>query len=203
MGSKADRAAPYWFFKPTTSYLAENTGPILLPKNATVHHEVELGVVIGTAARKVTAENAHTHIAGYVCAIDVTARNWQTQAKTQGRPWSLAKGCDTFLPISSVLPREAITLSHDDDHSGGGGGIADVQLYLDVNGVRKQHGSTKNMIWRIPELIERVSEFVTLEPWDVLLTGTPSGVGEIRAGDRIRAGIEGLVEMEFHAEEDS
>lgn len=233
MGSKADRAAPFWFFKPSTSYLPENSGPIILPKNSIVHYEgkisrnipfirpykhysllyplnkwksdvecvcfhvfidivVELGVIIGKAARKVKANKALEHIAGYVCAIDVTARNWQSEAKASGRPWSLSKGCDSFLPMSTVIPADALRIEDD--------GSTDVQLYLDINDDRRQYGSTKDMVWKIPELIEHISEFVTLEEWDVILTGTPAGVGPIKDGDRIRAGIEGLVEMNFMAE---
>lgn len=154
---------------------------------------VELGVVIGRPARSVSAADAHKHIAGYVCAIDVTARNWQTAAKQAGQPWSLAKGCDTFLPMSGVQPPDCVQLTQD--------GRSDVHLFLDVNGQRRQSGHTSHMIWSIPELIERISQFVTLEQWDVILTGTPSGVGAIRHGDHIHAGIEGVVDMHFHAEE--
>ena len=156
---------------------------------------VELGVIIGRPARKVKADKAIQHIAGYVCAIDLTARNWQSDAKSQGRPWSLAKGCDTFLPLSTVVPPDSIPLNPTD-------GSVDVQLYLDVNGDRKQYGSTRDMVWSIPELIEHVSNHVTLEEWDLVLTGTPQGVGPIQHGDRICAGIEGLVEMNFVAEND-
>lgn len=153
---------------------------------------VELGIVIGKPARNVSAADALDYIAGYVCAIDVTARNWQKSAKDKGRPWSLAKGCDTFCPMSRMISPDAIPM---DPHTS----VADVALYLDVNGQRKQAGSTKDMIWTIPELVEHVSRFVTLEEWDVILTGTPEGVGEIQAGDVITAGIEGLVHMRFEA----
>lgn len=216
MASKPDRAAPFWFFKPSTSYLPQNAGPILIPRNALVHHEgisfsiltthnlhpknltnkpslVELAVVIGKPARDVPASRATDHIAGYVCAIDLTARNWQSEAKAIGRPWSLAKGCDTFLPLSTVVPPDAIRIDQN--------GVADVTLWLDVNGERRQCASTKHMIHTIPELIEHISSHVTLEEWDLILTGTPSGVGELHAGDTVKAGIEGLVEMEFYAED--
>lgn len=193
MGAQVDREAPFWFFKPTTSYLRENSGPILLPRgDAGVQHEVELGVVIGKPCSKIQAKDAHAHIAGYVCAIDVTARKWQKDAKELGRPWSAAKGLDTFLPLSTIIPPDSIKIEDD--------GSVDVQLYLYVNDERKQFGSTKEMIWKIPELLEKVSEHVTLEEWDILLTGTPSGIGPkdgFVSGDRIRAGIEGLVEMNF------
>lgn len=145
--------------------------------------------MIGRPARGVSAAAAMQHVAGYVCAIDVTARDWQTTAKSAGRPWSLAKGCDTFLPMSTVLPADSVKVGRD--------GEVDVQLYLDVNGERRQNGTTRHMIWSIPELIEKISEHVTLEEWDVILTGTPAGVGQIVHGDCITAGIEGLVEMQF------
>lgn len=147
--------------------------------------------MIGRPAQNVSAKDAQKHIAGYVCAIDVTARNWQKDAKDSGRPWSLAKGCDTFLPMSTVLPADSIRMDED--------GTVDVKLFLEVNGERRQYGSTKDMIWKIGELIEHISEFVTLEEWDVILTGTPSGVGPIKDGDMIYAGIEGLVDMSFTA----
>lgn len=162
--------------------------------NCPALNQVELGVVIGRPAKKVKASDAADYIAGYVCAIDLTARNWQADAKAAGRPWSLAKGCDTFLPLSSVVPRDAVQIQDD--------GAVDVQLYLDVNGDRKQQGSTRDMVWTIPELIERITENVTLDEWDLILTGTPQGVGPIKHGDRITAGIEGLVEMNFVAEDD-
>lgn len=154
---------------------------------------VELGVVIGKRTSNIRAAEARDHISGYVCAIDVTARDWQSTAKAAGRPWSLAKGCDTFLPVSTIIPADAVKMSDD--------GVVDVQLYLDVNGERRQCGSTRHMIWSIPELLERISEHVTLEEWDLVLTGTPAGVNTIRDTDVIKAGIEGLVEMQFSAEQ--
>lgn len=192
MRSSTARDAPFWFFKPSTSYLPPNSGPILLPDSAVVHHEVELAVVIGKPARDVSATHAAEHIAGYLCAIDLTARNWQTESKEKGRPWSLAKGCDTFLPFSDMLAPEAVPLHPET-------GVADVELYLDINGEQRQSGSTRQMIWTIPELIEHISRHVTLEEWDMILTGTPAGVGVVKPGDRVTAGIRGLVEMQFDA----
>lgn len=150
--------------------------------------------MIGRRARNVRASEAMDYIGGYVCAIDVTARNWQADAKAAGRPWSLCKGCDTFLPLSTIVPADAIEIGKD--------GVVDVTLFLDVNDDRRQYGSTKNMVWTIPELIEHISRYVTLEEWDLILTGTPSGIGPIKHGDCVHAGIEGLVDMSFHAEED-
>lgn len=187
MRSRATHDIPVYFFKPSTSYLAPSTGPILLPDDAVVHHEVELGVIIGASARKVRVEDALAHVAGFVCAIDVTARNWQTVAKERGRPWALAKGCDTFLPYSEVVGKEAVSFDKD--------GVADVELWLRVNGELRQRGSTRDMIWTVPELIANISRHCTLEENDLILTGTPEGVGQIRAGDVVTAGIEGIVDM--------
>lgn len=130
-----------------------------------------------------------------MCAIDVTARNWQGEAKKGGKPWSLSKGCDSFLPVSSVIPGDAIKVGED--------GAIDVNLFLDVNDERRQYGSTKNMVWTVAELIEQISQYVTLDEWDLILTGTPSGVGPIRHGDVVHAGIEGVVDMSFHVEDKS
>lgn len=149
--------------------------------------------MIARQCRNVRACDARDYIAGYVCAIDVTARNWQQEAKQQGRPWSLAKGCDTFLPLSDIVPADSVVLRED--------GVVDVQLYLDVNGERRQSGSTRDMIWKVPELIERVSQFVSLDAWDLLLTGTPKGVAPLVHGDHVCAGIDGLVEMNFVAQQ--
>ena len=154
---------------------------------------MELGVVIGKTARNIPASRALEHIAGFVCAIDVTARNWQSASKAIGRPWAKAKGCDTFLPMSSILPPDSIKFDS--------AGVCDVNLWLKVNGETRQHGSTKDMIHTIPELIENISSFCTLEEWDVVLTGTPSGVSPLVAGDVVTAGIEGLVDVKFTAED--
>lgn len=145
---------------------------------------------MGKPAKDVPAADAVDYIAGYVCAIDITARNWQKSAKEKGRPWSLAKGCDTFCPMSRIVPPDAVPIDPDT-------GLVDAELHLEVNGERRQAGSTRDMIWTIPELVEHVSKHVTLEEWDVILTGTPEGVGPIHAGDVVTAGIKGLVDMRF------
>jgi 2-keto-4-pentenoate hydratase/2-oxohepta-3-ene-1,7-dioic acid hydratase in catechol pathway len=98
---------PILFLKPTSSYL-RGDHPILLPVGAQVHHEVELGVVIGKLAKRVSQEEAMNFVTGYVCCIDVTARNWQAQAKKEGTPWTISKGCDTFLPMSDLIPAQKV-----------------------------------------------------------------------------------------------
>ena len=118
-----------------------------------------------------------TCVAAYAVAIDMTARNVQDEAKKKGLPWDIAKGFDTFLPMSGEISRDAITDPHD------------VELFLDVNGESKQRGSTGLMIYRIPRILSDISKVMTLHPGDVVLTGTPAGVGPVKAGDVMRAGV--------------
>ncbi|KAG9013849.1 hypothetical protein FRB94_004228 [Tulasnella sp. JGI-2019a] len=182
---------PFFFLKPTTSYLVSG-GQVEIPKGIIVHHEVELGVVIGKKGRDISPSNADSFISGYTLAIDMTARNLQEVVKKQGLPWSAVKGFDTFTPIGDFLPKEAVGDPHN------------LKLWLKINGAIKQEGSTADMIFRIPRLIEHVSSIMTLEEGDLLLTGTPAGVGPISAGDEISVGLEsstggGLAELNFKA----
>lgn len=113
----------------------------------------------------------------YAIAIDMTARNVQNEAKKKGLPWDIAKGFDTFLPMSQVIPKTAIEDPHD------------VELFLRVNGETKQEGSTKLMMFKIPRIVSDISKVMTLHPGDVVLTGTPSGVGPVAPGDVMTAGV--------------
>ncbi|RKP13889.1 hypothetical protein BJ684DRAFT_19657 [Piptocephalis cylindrospora] len=169
--------APFFFLKPPSSYLEAN-GTILLPKGAEVHHEVELGVVMGETAREVQAKDAMKYVAGYALGIDLTARNLQAQAKSKGLPWSAAKGYDTFTPIGTFLPASKVPVPEE------------VRLWLRVGQETRQDGWTRDMLFDIPQLIEHVSSIMTLERGDVLLTGTPKGVGPIQTGDTVTAGLE-------------
>ncbi|KAI8369511.1 uncharacterized protein BYT42DRAFT_584723 [Radiomyces spectabilis] len=168
--------SPFFFLKPTSSYLP-NGGSIEIPKGCDVHHEVELAVVIGKETRDCRASHAMDHIAGYALALDLTARNLQNEAKKKGLPWSTSKGYDTFTPISDFIPKASIP------------DPADVHLWLKVNDQLRQNGNTKDMIFSVPQLIEHISSIMRLEVGDVILTGTPSGVGPIKAGDVVTAGL--------------
>jgi len=167
---------PFFFLKPTTSYLG-NDGVVEIPRNVNLHHEVELGVVIGEKAKDVTAKNAMNHVAGYALAVDMTARNMQESVKAKGLPWTAAKGFDTFCPVGNFIPKAAIKDPHN------------LELYINVNGETKQRGSTADMITRIPELIQHCSAIMTLEEGDLILTGTPHGVGPLVDSDSFIAGL--------------
>ena len=190
MGGQAPKA-PVLFLKPTTSYVFEGTPIRLHPKVGVVHHEVELALVIDKKARKVTPENALQHVGGYALAIDLTARDIQDEAKKQGLPWTVAKGQDYFCPISNMLPKAQIP---DPDNVG---------IWLRVNDEPRQRSNTKHMVHRTDFLISYISHLFTLEPGDVILTGTPEGVGPIKVGDTVTAGIEGLMQMKFVVEADT
>ncbi|XP_010434905.1 PREDICTED: acylpyruvase FAHD1, mitochondrial [Camelina sativa] len=179
---------PVIFLKPTSSYL-ENGGTIEIPHPLdSLHHEVELALVIGQKARDVPESIAMDYIGGYAVALDMTARELQASAKAAGLPWTLAKGQDTFTPISSVLPKAMV---HDPDN---------LELWLKVDGETRQKGVTKDMIFKVPYLISYISSIMTLYEGDVILTGTPEGVGPVKIGQKITAGITGLSEVQFDVE---
>ncbi|XP_010524545.1 PREDICTED: acylpyruvase FAHD1, mitochondrial [Tarenaya hassleriana] len=176
---------PVLFLKPTSSYL-ENGGTIKIPHPLeSLHHEVELAVVIGEKARDVPEAMAMDYIGGYAVALDMTAREIQASAKASGLPWTLAKGQDTFTPISSVLPTAMVPDPNN------------LELWLKVDDEMKQKGSTKDMIFKIPFLISYISSVMTLFEGDVILTGTPEGVGPVKVGQKVTAGITGFSEVHF------
>ena len=185
---------PVLFIKPTTSY-AWPGHPLVLPhKRATstagppnhgVHHELELAVIIGPGGAKDIQSEGHAMecVAGYVLALDMTERDEQTAAKIKGMPWTVSKGYDTFCPLSHPFQ-----LSGADDWR-------HLRMWLDVNGERRQYAEAGAMIHSVPRLIMFISSVMTLEPGDLILTGTPKGVGPVLAGDRITAGITGHADM--------
>ncbi|KAG1863622.1 hypothetical protein DFJ58DRAFT_215542 [Suillus subalutaceus] len=183
---------PFYFLKPTTSYLPTG-GKVEIPRGVVAHHEVELGLVIGKGGRDISQDAAESHIAGYALAVDMTARNMQDEVKKKGLPWSAVKGFDTFTPIGSFIPKSSVSDAHD------------LMLSLKINGEIKQNGTTGDMIFRIPRLIEHISSIVTLEEGDLILTGTPSGVGPVNPGDSVECALADptgkvLAELKFTAE---
>ncbi|OWM71209.1 probable acylpyruvase FAHD1, mitochondrial [Punica granatum] len=179
---------PVLFLKPTSSYL-ENGGTIEVPHPLeSLDHEVELAVVICQKARDVAEATAMDYVGGYALALDMTAREIQSSAKSAGLPWTVAKGQDTFTPISSVLDKSMVP---DPDN---------LELWLKVDDEIRQKGSTKDMIFKIPHLISHISTIMTLFEGDVILTGTPKGVGPVKVGQKVTAGITGLLNIHFNVE---
>ncbi|KAK3095948.1 hypothetical protein FSP39_021169 [Pinctada imbricata] len=180
---------PILFLKPTTSYISQGQAIKIPPTCTSLHHEVELGVVIGRGGSKIPESKAMEHVGGYVLALDMTARDFQDEAKKKGQPWTLAKGFDTSCPVSEFISMETV------------GDPANTRLWLKVNGATKQDGNTKDMIFSIPYLISYISDYFTLEEGDVVLTGTPSGVGPVKEGDTIEAGLGNSVTIKFQVEQ--
>lgn len=170
---------PIFFCKAPSSLLAHE-GQIVIPGwlDGRVDHEAELAVVIGKQARNISAEETAEYIAGYSIVNDVTARAMQKTDIESGNPWYRSKSIDTFCPMGPVLvPADEIK----DPHK--------LQITLKVNNDTRQDASTESMIFHIPELVSYISKYMTLEPADVIATGTPSGVSPIKDGDVIEVSI--------------
>lgn len=181
-----DVTKPLIFLKPSTALLYEGE-PICLPGfSAEVHHELELVVEIGARCKAVATADAWEAIAGYRIGLDLTARDVQQEAKRHGWPWTVAKGFDTSAPVSRLYRPDEVN-----------GEITATRLRLWVNGELRQEGSTAAMELAVPEVVAYLSGYMTLEPGDLLFTGTPAGVGPIHPGDELVAAIDALGEMRF------
>ena len=189
MGGKAEKqAAPSIFLKPNSSVIGPGSA-IVKPRGVReLHFEVELGVVIGRRTRSMRAADWRDAVGGYVLGLDMTARDLQGKAKVAGQPWTQSKCYDTFTPLSGIIPATAVP------------DPAALELYLRVDGAERQRGRTRDMLHSVPELLEFISGIMTLEPGDVILTGTPEGVGAVEPGQRITAGLVGLVEETWPVE---
>jgi 2-keto-4-pentenoate hydratase/2-oxohepta-3-ene-1,7-dioic acid hydratase in catechol pathway len=167
--------SPIIFLKPPTSVIGP-LAPIRLPaQSSEVHHEAELAVVMGKVTRNIDAEDAASHILGYTIANDVTARDLQ---RSDGQ-WTRAKGFDSFCPIGPAIDTE---FDPTEPH----------QIICTVGDEVRQDGSTADLVFGVADLVAFVSSVMTLLPGDIILTGTPSGVGPIRDGDRVEIEIEGI-----------
>lgn len=171
-------SSPVIFLKPTSA-LCRSGWKITLPKGTgRVDHEVELVVAMAGGGKHIPADKALDFVAGYAVGIDVTARDLQQVAKDGGLPWALSKGMDTFAPVSDFIPRLEV-------------GAGPLNFSLQVNGVLKQKGSSKDMLFSVPEIIAYLSQFFTLNTGDLIFTGTPAGVGPLNGGDQVDAELEG------------
>lgn len=174
---------PIFFLKPASSYLKDG-GTVLLPEaSARVDPEVELAVVIGKTAKDITEARWKDFVLGYGVCLDMTARDLQEEAKKRGDPWALSKGFDTFTPISTIIDKKRVADPQE------------LELQLLVNGEMRQHGHTKDMVFPVSRTIAYLSTVMTLEPGDVIATGTPEGVKPVQRGDKLEARIPGIVSL--------
>lgn len=167
--------APLVFLKPPSSLIGDGDAIVLPSQSQQVEHEGEIGVVIGQIARNIVAADAHRFIAGYVPVNDVTARDLQRSDEQ----WTRAKGFDTFCPIGSMKSAAEV----DPDR---------LEVFCRVNGEVRQHGHVEEMAFSIPVLIEYISAIMTLEPGDVIATGTPAGIGPLHPGDVVEVRVPGV-----------
>jgi len=165
---------PLIFLKPPTSVIANGEAIVLTPLSKQVEFEGEVGLVIGRQLRRVTSKEAEDAVSGIVAANDVTARDLQ-RAESQ---WTRAKGFDTFCPVGDVAPPPS-------DLSG-------VTVVTRVNGVERQRAKVSDMVFSIPDVLSYISQVMTLEPGDLVLTGTPAGVGKLQSGDEVEVEVLGL-----------
>lgn len=171
---------PIVFLKPPSALIRNGRSIHLPAQSSEVHHEVELVAVIGRRASHVAEEKAMGHVDAYALGLDVTARDLQAKAKESGHPWSISKGFDTFAPIGPLTSAREIRDPQD------------LEIRLERNGEIVQEGHTSHMVFAVAELVAFCSRFFTLEPGDLIFTGTPSGVGPIEDGDRLVARATGL-----------
>jgi len=180
---------PVLFMKATSSVMGPNDTVYMPPKSIKSDWEVELGVIIGKEAKYVTEENALDHIAGFCVINDLSEREFQIEKQGQ---WCKGKGCDTFGPIGPYL----VTTDEVEDSN-------QLGIWLELNGKRVQNGHTSTMVYKVPYLVHYISQFMSLQPGDIISTGTPPGVGfgmnppsYLKEGDVMRLGIDGMGEQQ-------
>ena len=175
-----ERAPPFFFAKPADAVVADGSVVPYPPLTKDVHHEVELVVALKSGGLNIKPENANDCIWGYGVGIDLTRRDLQIASRDVKRPWEIGKAFDASAPCGALVPASEI------------GHPAKGFIRLKVNGEMKQNGDLDQMIWNVPETIWKLSEMVELAAGDIIMTGTPAGVGQVNIGDKIECEIEGV-----------
>jgi len=186
MGADPDREPPFFFMKPADALQivgAEPTPHTYPPQTENYHFEVELVAALAGGGSDIPVESALDQVYGYAIGLDMTRRDLQDEAKKLSRPWDLGKAADGSGPIGALFPASAI------------GHPAKGSITLAVNGETRQRGDLADMIWSVAEQVAYLSRYFTLQPGDLIFTGTPSGVGPVKRGERMVAAIAGLGEI--------
>ncbi|HEX7023079.1 MAG TPA: fumarylacetoacetate hydrolase family protein [Trueperaceae bacterium] len=183
MGHDPDREPPFFFNKPADAVVP--TGSFLRYPVATedLHHEIELVVALARGGASIARDGALEHVFGYAVGLDMTRRDLQGQAKKMGRPWDMSKGFDQSAPMSAL--RSAAEIGHPEKGA----------IWLRINNETRQEGDLSQQIWKVPETIAYLSTLVELRPGDLIMTGTPKGVGKVVRGDRLEGHIQGVGEL--------
>ncbi len=183
MGHDPDREPPFFFMKPAVA-VVPGGGSLPFPSATDdLHHEIELVVALRSGGTAIAAEGALEHVFGYAVGLDMTRRDLQARAKEMGRPWDMGKGFDRSAPMGTI--RTAEDIGHPDAGT----------IRLRVNGELRQEGDLAQQIWKVPETIAYLSTLVELQPGDLIMTGTPKGVGRVVPGDALEGEIEGVGEL--------
>ncbi|NRO95544.1 FAA hydrolase family protein [Paraburkholderia sp. NMBU_R16] len=187
MGFDPDREPPFFFCKPGDAVVpvayGETLELIYPSQTQNYHYEAELVAVIGKGGADIEVEQALDHVWGYAVGVDMTRRDLQMKMREMGRPWEIGKAFDRSAPMGPIHPASAV------------GHIQNAGLWLTVNGETKQKSDVSHLIWSVAETVAYLSKFFRLEPGDVIFTGTPEGVGAVKAGDLMKIGIEHLGEL--------
>jgi fumarylpyruvate hydrolase len=179
MGHDPNREAPFFFQKNPDNVYVGTSFPYPA-QSSDVHHEVELIVALKSGGTNIPVESALNHVWGYAVALDMTRRDLQGEAKKAGRPWEIGKAFERSAPVGPLRPVSEV--GHPDQG----------RIELKVNGALRQEGDMNQMIWKVPEMIAYLSEYFELQAGDVIMSGTPSGVGAVQRGDVMEATIGGL-----------
>lgn len=180
MGGEVDREAPWYFMKSAHAYTPSGQTRPYPPGTSNFHHEMELVIALGASAFRVSVEDAMDAVFGYAAGFDMTRRDLQQVGKDNRRPWDLGKDIEGGAVIGTVS--RAATMAE----------IGPQRIHLSVNGATRQDATLADMVWSVPEIIAHLSQFYHLQAGDVIMTGTPAGVGAVVAGDVIEGGIDGL-----------
>ncbi len=179
MGHDPNKEPPFFFQKNPDNVITDGTFPYP-DKSSDVHYELEMLVAIGKGGVNIPVESALDHVWGYGIGLDMTRRDLQGEAKKLGRPWEVGKAFEASAPCSALVPASAI------GHPAAG------KVWLNVNGTQRQVGDLNQMIWKVPEMISYLSGLFELRPGDVIMSGTPAGVGAIVRGDVMEGGVDGV-----------
>jgi len=179
MGHDPDKEPPFFFQKNPDNVITDGTFPYP-DKSKDVHYELEMLVAIGKGGVNIPVEKAMEHVWGYGIGLDMTRRDLQGEAKKLGRPWEVGKAFEASAPCSALVPATKI------------GHPTDGKVWLNVNGTPRQLGDLNQMIWKVPEMISYLSGLFALQPGDVIMSGTPAGVGAIVRGDLLEGGVDGV-----------
>lgn len=189
MGRDPDREAPFFFMKPANAAVAVGPEGATIPyppKTANFHHEIELVVAIGKGGANIPVEQALEHVYGYAVGLDMTRRDVQLEARDKGRPWEFGKSFAQSAPIGPIHTAEQV------------GHLESGRIAVTVNGEPRQDSDISKLIWSVAESIAYLSEYETLEPGDIIMTGTPEGVNAVMRGDVMAGSVAGLTPITVH-----